>query len=50
LWFWSTEEEESTAATVCEILTVVNTKITVLLDVILQLDGEVGGSIAASVV
>jgi len=36
LWFWSTEEEKSAAATMYEILTVINTKITVLLVVILH--------------
>jgi len=30
VWFWSTEEEKSAAATLYEILTVINAKITVL--------------------
>jgi hypothetical protein len=36
LWFWSTDEEKLTAATIFEILTVVSSKIAVLLDVILH--------------
>ena len=36
LWFWSTEEDKSAVATMYEILTVINTKITVLLIVILH--------------